>query len=560
MKTINKKQNIFKKLTPKTVLVIAMLLVCIGIIFYFSIQRFMPSRVMTDKSTLFQLKENQIPLIYQFEQSSDFAVQNKNEYYFPISFINHYIDSRFFLDEIEQKLLYALPDQLLEFSITEETQTGQPKFLTFQENLYLSSIFIQEYTDFFYQVYEDKPARIVVYPKDIPLAQATVKKKTALRVKEGIKSATIEKINKNQSVYIIDSSQTWSLIQTETGFIGYIPNQNFTKKEDKIFSSSKIVDYKNIQKPYPIKLGWHQVTTKKANDNLENILKQTKGLNTISPTWFFLSDEKGNIESLATPEYVQKAHSLNLEVWGLIENIKYQIDEWNLFTSTANRKRLVNTLIQEALRCDLDGLNVDIEALNERAAPAYLQFLRELSIACRQHSLVLSIDNYVPSPSSAFYNRKEQGIIADYIMIMAYDEHYASSPTPGSVASLPFVSDGIVDTLKEVPKEKVITAIPFYARIWKEENGKLSSESLSLQRIQQLIQEKNLSLNWLDNIGQYYTEYMEGNSNRKIWIEDGTSLDLKMKLIQEHQLAGVACWKLGLETPDVWNIIDNYLH
>lgn len=94
-----------------------------------------------------------------------------------------------------------------------------------------------------------------------------------------------------------------------------------------------------------------------------------------------------------------------------------------------------------------------------------LSFIRELSIACRANNIILSIDNYVPE-YTYYYNRREQGIVADYVVIMGYDETLPSSETPGPVASLNFVRKGITDTLNVVDKSKVINGIPFYSRVW----------------------------------------------------------------------------------------------
>ena len=158
------------------------------------------------------------------------------------------------------------------------------------------------------------------------------------------------------------------------------------------------------------------------------------GVNVISPTWFSVVSTEGNISSLASKEYVDKAHAKNLEVWGLIDNFNESVSTYDTLVQKSSRSHIIEMLISEAKRVGLDGINVDFETLTEEEAPHFIQFIRELSVACRKEQLVLSIDNPVPS-YTYFYNRKEQGVVADYVIIMGYDEHFAGSEEAGSVGS-----------------------------------------------------------------------------------------------------------------------------
>ena len=188
---------------------------------------------------------------------------------------------------------------------------------------------------------------------------------------------------------------------------------------------------------------------------------------------------------------------------------------------------------------------------------------------CRLNGIVLSVDNYVPADHNLFYNRKEQGIVADYVIIMGYDEHYATSPEAGSVASIDWVRKGIENTLSEVPAEKVINAVPFYTRLWEErpkteeelaeesENEefvpyKVTSKAYGMDGADRLLSEHNAEKVWNDVCGQYYAEYTEEGSTYKIWLEEEESIELKAALIREYNLAGIAAWKLGFERQDIW--------
>ena len=303
-----------------------------------------------------------------------------------------------------------------------------------------------------------------------------------------------------------------------------------------------------------------------ANAKIWDLMDKTKGVNTICPTWFQLSDTHGNINSLADYSYVQSAKAKGYEVWGLVSNLEIKVDMYELLAHTTSRENLANQLIGQAVASGLDGINVDFESLDRSCGPAYIQFIRELAIKCHNNGIVLSIDDYVPSESTEFYNRKEQGIVADYVIIMGYDEHWGTSKESGSVASIGFVEAGIKDTLEDVPKEKLINAIPFYTRLWTETtdaNGQVNvtSKTYDMNTSKELLYASSNLVEWNEECGQYYGGYVnDDGSVCKMWLEDARSIEEKMKLIDKYDLAGVACWKLGLESEDVWDVIPKYIN
>lgn len=226
-----------------------------------------------------------------------------------------------------------------------------------------------------------------------------------------------------------------------------------------------------------------------------------------------------------------------------------------LLSKTSTRQKLIEKLMAEVEQYGLDGLNLDFEGIKKEAGVHYIQFIRELSVSCRKEGIVLSVDNYVPYAGNEFYNRKEQGIVADYVIVMGYDEHYAGGE-PGSVASVGYVNDGISNTLKQVPKEKLINAIPLYTRVWTEAaDGKTSSVALGIAKAKEWAVENNVELYWQEELGQYYGELKTEEGTKKVWMEEERSIGLKMDLIRKYDLAGVACWKLGFEPAELWDEI-----
>ena len=216
--------------------------------------------------------------------------------------------------------------------------------------------------------------------------------------------------------------------------------------------------------------------------------------------------------------------------------------------------------MNEVLKYDIDGINVDFEEVSYDAGEPFVQFVRELSIECRKEGIVLSVDNYVPRASTTHYNRKEQGIVADYVIIMGYDEHWGSGGVAGSVASLGFVEDGIVQTLEDVPANKVINALPFYTRVWKTDGDKVTSEALDMETAWNFIKNNGLNMTWDATTGQNYGEIQLGNTFYQIWMEDKDSIEAKLAVMRKYGIGGVAAWKLGYETPDIWDQIAVYMN
>jgi len=230
-----------------------------------------------------------------------------------------------------------------------------------------------------------------------------------------------------------------------------------------------------------------------------------------------------------------------------------------LFSYTSKRTHLINNIIEEVLTYGIDGVNIDFENITQESSESYIQFIRELSIACRANNIILSIDNYVPKPYSMFYNRTEQGIFADYIIIMGYDEHTKTGGEVGPVSSFQFASDGITETLKEVPAEKVINGIPFYTVRWETSGADISGGNIDMEEAEDFVKRNSLELVWDEVACQNYASYETNNTTYQILLEDEDSLRIRLHLINIHELAGVAVWRLGYEKPEVWEVFKEYL-
>ena len=451
--------------------------------------------------------------------------------------------------------MYALPDSIVYADRDTKGPSGKSLIQEKEDGVYLSLGLVANYTDAEFTAYDTAlNKRVFINNNWTEKEQALVVKSGNVRIKGGVKSPIATHIIEGSKVTVLDSMDKWNRIRTEDGFIGYVERRRLGKTE-KVASVSNFEKpvYKNITMDQPVCLVWHQVTSADGNSSFDSMIANTAGVNVISPTWYELTDNEGGFRSLADAGYVKKAHEKGLKVWALINNFSDNVNTEILMSKTSTRKKLIDALMAEAKTYGFDGINLDFEGIKEEAGPHYIQFIRELSIPCRKNGLVLSVDNYVPVPGNEFYNRKEQGIVADYVIIMGYDEHYAGGEA-GSVSSIQYVDDGIKNTLKVVPKEKVINGIPFYTRIWTEgADGKTSSSSIGIAKSKEWVTKNDVKLYWQEELGQYYGELQTEEGKKSVWLEEERSIGLKMNLIRQYDLAGVACWKLGFEPADLWD-------
>lgn len=521
----------------------------------------------------YHVQSGEMAIVLQAERSNEKAVLLNDRVYVPLELVQEQINERFYLDVHEKQILFTTPTQLIQTSIGskeyESNQTlessGYPLSEQKSGTVYVCLDFVKKLTGISFQVYE-KPSRVVIDLTPEKKTVATLKKNAKLRYQPSWKGVIVADLKKQQSIQIVaqkNNEETgFCRVMTQDGVIGYVKKRCLGKKMIKLEKErTKQPVYTNIRKDRPIHLVWHQVTNQMANTYLESLLSKTKGINTISPTWFSVVGEDGTISSLASSNYVQKAHEMGLEVWGLVDDFQKRVSMYRVLSSTTVRQQLIKNLMNQVETYGLDGLNVDFENISKETAQHYIQFIRELSIVCREKQIVLSIDNYVPMAYSAYYNRKEQGIVADYVIAMAYDEYHSASTESGSVSSYSFVKSGIENTLKEVPKEKLIVALPFYTRLWKEEQQdgrqKITSKAYGMEDAERIVKENQATVLWDEQKRQYYVTFQKENTVYKMWLEEERSLEQKLQLVKESGAAGVAWWKLGLQKQEIWDMIEN---
>lgn len=546
-----------KKYKPVIAVAVLVILVAILGIVTHVVMKYIPSSEKMDLNEYYgEMADGEIALIIGTEKLEERGLVDGDRVYLPLDVVNTYLNQRYYWDSANQQILYATPSELTSASASSE---AGDKVWVKDDKVYLNLTYVQEFTDLDAYITKD-PYRIAIQYKFKNVKTVTVKKNTSIRYRGGIKSAILTSVKKGTKLRLIEEMENWDQVATDDGYIGYIDKKKVGEAEKTKFERSfKREQYSYLTMDSKVNMVWHQVTSTDANAYFADATANMTGVNVISPTWFYLTDTSGNIASIASADYVSQAHEKGLQVWGLIDNFTQEVSTTETLSSTAARQNIISQLIQAAQDVGMDGINVDFESLSEDVGTHFLEFLRELSIECHKNNLVLSVDNPVPEDFTSHYDRAEQGRVVDYVIIMGYDEHYVGSEA-GSVASLPWVEQGIQDTLKEVPAKRVINAIPFYTRLWRTTGGNVTSEAIGMDQAQQTIAENNVETYWDKTTSQNYGKYDIDNSTYQIWLEDAQSVAEKVKLVSKYDLAGVSAWKLGFENNGIWQVISDNLN
>ncbi len=502
----------------------------------------------------------------KYDLENPVTIKN-NQIYFPVELIQNYIDKYIFWDSNQNQLTITNWDEVIKIrpdNLTYYTN-NEPVIMDteiYKENgrVYIPQDFLSENYNLDIN-YNEKNKIVTVDFKNKTYSQAKVKHKTNLRYIPNKKGYIAGKVPKREKFYVYEEKDGFTRIRSN-GLIGYIPTK-------KIIDTQQIAAEKiNLppQKKFDgkIKMAWELTTNTTANYYaLQKKFPDT--LNVISPTWFTFDTEKlnGDIIDIVDKNYIEKARQNNCQIWpSLTDNLDYKLTD-AIFSDTIKRSHVINQLLDYVAEYNFEGINIDIEAISKDTAKYFLQFLRELAPLIRKQNAILSVNIFVPQAWSMYHDRQMIGQTADYICLMAYDEHTNGSNKSGPVASYEFVLNGIKDTLKEVPKEKILLGIPFYVRIWRETDSSLSLENYSMDDGFRFFDKRNVKFEWLDFEKCYYGEFSKSENHEtvtyKTWLEDEKSIEEKLKLAKKFDLAGICAWRKNLETNNIWNLIDEYI-
>ena len=559
-----------KKTIPTIIIII--LIAILGFAFWkFTFRKMSYSGKWTDLEAYYGIQdEDDFPVIHQDALSDMHARRFDGAYYMKLEDVAAHMTKRFYFGKADGKVYYCLPDDRIVLVpgetawTTDGGQKGQeeaaPAVLD-GETLWLSLDFVKNYANFSYSAFTE-PNRLVLTTAWEEETVAEVKDSTMVRITGGIKSEIAGEAKSGTTVRILEPMDTWSGIMTEDGVFGYVENDTlgepYTRQPEPVETYTE-PDYKTRSLDKKINMVWHNVAVVEGNDTIGGLFANVKGVNILSPTWFYVSDENGDVKNIIYKENIDLMHGRGIQVWALFDNFPSGQSYTDFLTTDAGRSTAISQVVAACEEYGIDGINVDIENITPERGGDFIEFIRELCIAAHKKNLYVSVDNYVPYNFNDYYHLDEQGRFADYIVLMGYDEHYAGSQEAGSVASIDYVTYGIGEALKEVPKDKLINAIPFYTRIWTTSPEGVSSQAVTMAYCQEFMQQHGMKPEWSDSFGQYYAEAREGDNYYQIWVEGKKSIELKLRVMEEYGLAGVAEWCLGFETPEIWDVIEAYM-
>ncbi len=492
--------------------------------------------------------------------------------YFSLETVRELFTDRFYYNEDEKVVVYTTYSDMYKaypgvgkpyYELSgQKVDTDYIPVLYAKDGLtFLAADYVKLFSDFTYEFF-DEPKRVQVYLDGATERVAVLTDDTSVRQRGGIKSDILCKLEKGSEVKILETMETWTKIKTADSFIGYVENEKLDGYRDR--TREGVSGAYNPKDDYPgkpsvdrVMLGFHQLSNEDNGKGLAELTENATGMNAIAPTWFFLDGSEAAYKDISNANYVSRAHELGFKVWPVIEDMSNKFDELSFFSSGETRADLIEKLTDRLKALGADGLNVDCENIDSKTGPHFVQFLRELAISLHKEGLELSVDNYVPNEGNRYYNLKEQGYVADYCIMMGYDEHWATSPEAGSVASIGFVDTGLADSIKlGVPESKLVLAVPFFTRIWKTEGGIVSSEAVGLSAAKKWMSDYVEEPLWDDEMGQYVGSYEEEGALYQMWLEDGESLKAKISVARTYNVNGVAAWRLGLENEGIWALID----
>lgn len=495
--------------------------------------------------------------------------------YLPAAFVKEYLDPYLFFDERTGRVTVTTEDEVirmtageLPYRVNNEPMELDMAVIMKGEIFYLPAGLLSELYGCDIRYEPEYKTAIIDDAKTERVHASVTEKKAALRYEANRKSPVQAWLELSAEVVCYEQSGDYTRVRAENGLLGFV----LTKQLGGFTAVPGVLS--DVPEPLvresKVRLLWDQIYSVSGN-SAEEKREPVDGLTVLSPTWFKFdkSGMNGDIISFADRAYVEWAHQTGYEVWGLVtDNFDSEVSHL-ILSDTVVREKVIDRLLELSTEYGLDGINIDFENVKKDDRDFYLQFIREFAPFTRKAGLVLSVDMYVPKPYNMYYNHAEVGKSADYVIIMAYDEHHATSPISGPVASIGFVEEGITGTIAMVPPEKVILGLPFYTRVWREERGQndavsgVTSRSYGMNRGWRTFTDKGIEPEWDSVAGAYYAEYSETEDNASVvyrsWLETVRSIEEKLKLARQYSLAGIAGWSRGFEDPAVWEKINEYI-
>ena len=565
-----------RKIFPVLIALILMIVIGGSAIGIWYKEKYSYGTEIMDLRTYFDIEEDRRAIFMQDERMAEKAIYQDGMCYLNLNFVKSYLNDGFYFDRDEKELLYTDALGTFEVSVGGTSYSkygesvpfgGQVCFMK-GEGLFVAMPYVALFTEYEYTVDEYRLRFVTNYDS---YTEVPVTKDTKMRYQGDIKSEILCDVTAGEKLKFLEQlDSAWYKVENQNGIAGYVETK-FLGDEETVLPSKRerereytLPEYTAVQLGEKVCLGFHAIGGVGGNVTLEEMVSGAEGMNVIAPTWFSLNDNEGGFRNFGDASYVTRAHKYGLKVWGVFDDFNYEnetgnnVDDTLIFSQKAIRRKLIDNIVKTAVSLGLDGINLDFEKLSSDGGEAFGQFLRELSAECRKKEICLSVDTYMPNDGNRQYHLDVQGLAVDYVILMGYDEHWHGSGKPGSVASLGFISDGIARALKDVPADKLVNAVPFYTILWKIDGTQVEDEYLTLVNEPGFISRIGREPVWDDVACQNYLEWTEGNRTYKIWFEDLDSISMKLNVMSANGLAGVAAWRLGYGTQEVWTLLGAY--
>jgi len=498
----------------------------------------------------------------------------------PLDIVKKYFDPHIYWDSKVHKVIITTRDRVIRMKTDslEALVNDKPMMLNIpvveEENtVFIPIEFLADFYGIEISYLKQNKVIIIDFKNSLrqiaePIEAGAVVRKGRSRRYPIIKKFDLERDKPEDNIMrIFEEYDKWYKVRTAEGAIGYIEKRYVVVKRVMV---KELPEEKEDTAWRPengkINLVWEMMYG--SGPDLSKIPKMA-GLDVISPTWFQLANADGKLINRATPKYVEWAHRNGYKVWALFSNDFQDIKMTEKFlNNTDARENAIKEILAYASLYKLDGINIDFENIYKKDKDALTQFVREMAPLLREQGLVVSIDVTVPDGSDTWslcYDRKALGEAVDYVMLMAYDQHWASSPVAGSVAQITWVENNLKKVLREVPNEKLLLGLPFYTRLWQEEvqgNGEVkvtNPKVLSMDAAKKMVEDNKADVRWDEKSGQFYAEFKKDGKTYKIWMEDENSINLKSSLVHKYKLAGVASWRRSDETAKIWEVLNTNL-
>ena len=301
-------------------------------------------------------------------------------------------------------------------------------------------------------------------------------------------------------------------------------------------------------------------------ENTQNTLDE------VSPSYFDIGSNGQLVVNAIDKNFVDSMHEQGIKVVPFFSN------HWNRERGVAmfsQKEVVVDELVNAVAENNLDGVNVDIENMTEGSRKWYVDFVKLLREKMPEGKIVAV--SVAANPNGwttgwhGSYDYAGLGKYADYLMIMAYDEHYEGGEA-GSVASYEFIENSIKYALKYVAKEKIVLGLPLYARYWKV-GASSGGAAASYIQVQELISKYDSKVTYdsesksmkaiitIKETGtkpKIYGKTLEAGEY-EFWYESDETIKEKLELINTYDLKGAGTWRLGMENVSMWDVFKDVL-